>query len=75
MQQRTQCLSCMLTSGHSALKYFMHAFSPVFNSFLECGNQDLVNVEQCAGRAGWWFYEWEVGDKTGQLGRKNLKTG
>lgn len=66
----------MLKSGYSVLKYFMHAFTLFsINCFLECGNQDLVNAVQCAGRAGWWFYEWEVGDKTGQLGRNDLKTG
>lgn len=53
-------------------KIFYARFYSVFTikSFLECGNQDLVNAVQCAGRAGGWFYEWEVGDKTRQLGEE-----
>lgn len=77
MQQHTQCLSCMLKSGYSALKDFcMHLLCFSINGFCcKCGNQALVNAVQCAGRAGWWFYEREVGEKTGHLGRNDLKTG
>lgn len=60
----------MLKSGHSVFKYFMHAFSPRFsiNWFPECGNPDLVNAVQCAGRAGRWVYEREVAGKTNREG-------
>lgn len=72
MQQHTASLMHVKERPFS-FKILYACFSPIVS--LSVGTRTLLMLSSVLAGVGWWFYEQEAGDKTGQLGRNNLKTG